>query len=127
MSHLRILAIALLLVAATGHLIGNLVAGFQHLSNLAWTQHARFHLLQSLMFLAGWDLLVIAISLGPFRHGAGWTAWILVAYVLTVPTAYFIAMATIPAGRHRGPLRHLLYLLQALMFLSGLVIGWPSG
>jgi hypothetical protein len=80
---------------------------------------------QTLWFLASWDILVVVVAAGPFRRGAAWAPWLLVAYVLSVPAAYFADLFVVPEGRAEGNMHTALYATMLVLFVAGLLVGWP--
>src|SRR5688500_17157582 len=94
---LRIAAV-LMGLPALGHLGGYLPATMEHVMDATWRAHARFHAFQSVVFIVGWDLVVMWIVLGSLQRSEKWTLWVLLAYLIFVQGGYFISMAVIPEG-----------------------------
>lgn len=122
---MRQAAIGVIIIVTLGHLVGYLIPSLRHVTDLTWPAHARFHMFQSLWFLASWDILVVVVAAGPFRRGAVWAAWLLVVYVLSVPAAYFADLFVVPDGRAQGNMHTALYSTMLVLFVAGLLVGWP--
>jgi uncharacterized membrane protein len=119
-------ATTLLVVVAVGHLLGYLPATLRHTYDSSWPDHARFHAFQSLLLVAGWDVAVVLLALGPVQRHEGWALWVLVVYLVFVQLGYFVSMAAVPSGRPPGLVFHLLYLAAMLMFAVGLAVAWRA-
>lgn len=113
----------LVTTSAAGHLIGNVIGSIEHIRDPDWPAHARFHVLQEMCLLTGWDLIAIAVALGPLRRRERWAFWVGLTYVLFAQGGYYASIAALPEGRHRGAVFHLLYACATVMFLVGLFQG----
>ena len=114
----------LVTTSAAGHLIGNVIPAIEHIRDPDWPPHARFHMMQATCLLTGADLMAIAVALGPLRRRERWAFWIELTYVLFAQGGYFASIATLPKGRPRGAVFHLLYACATIIFLAGLFQGW---
>lgn len=110
----------LVATSAAGHLVGNVIPAFEHLRDPDWPPHARFHLMQAVFLLTGMDLIAIATALGPLRRRERWALWVELTCVLFAQGGYFASIATLPKGRPRGAIFHLLYACATVIFLVGL-------
>lgn len=113
----------LVTTSAAGHLIGNVIPAIEHVRDPEWPQHARFHLMQQICLVTGADLMAIAVALGALRRRERWAVWTELTYVLFAQGGYFASIATVPKGRPRGAVFHLLYACATVIFLAGLLQG----
>jgi hypothetical protein len=115
----------LLVIANFGHIVGYAMAVPEHIADAAWPPHARFHVLQALLWIVGFDLVSIALALRPFARGELWARWALVVSLVLAHGGYFVALAAIPAGSPpEGLNAHLPLLALLIGHLVGLGLGW---
>jgi hypothetical protein len=93
------IARALLVLGSLGHLIIYLVAAPEHVADIGWPAHARFHVLEAIFWVAGLDLAAVALACWPLPRGERWSLWALVGVWMTGHVSYFAAVALLPAGR----------------------------
>lgn len=119
-------SVALLVVATVGHLFGYLFAIPDHIFNTSWPLHARFHVLQACFWIVGFDLVTLAVILGPFRRQESWSRWMLLASLVFVHCGYFFSITLIPAGRPRPTeiWPHISLGILLIMFATGLFTEW---
>ena len=115
----------LVTTSAAGHLIGNVIPAIEHVRDPDWPPHARFHVMQAICLLTGADLIAIAVALGPLRRRDRLAFWVELTYVLFAQGGYFASIATVPKGRPRGAVFHLLYACATAIFLAGLIMSRP--
>ncbi len=118
------LAVGLLAFATVAHAVGYLFAAPEHVVDPEWPLHARFHILQALLWGVGFDAMILVIVLGPFRAGARWARHLLVLAIPFLHGAYFIAIAAIPDGKPPEMWAHVLLGIVAAMYVLGLGLGW---
>lgn len=120
----RTIAVALLAVATTAHAVVYLYAAPEHVVDAAWPLHARFHVLQALLWAVGFDLVLLALVFGPFRRGHRWALWVLGGAWPFVHAGYFIALAGIRGGG--PPERSADVIMGGVMFVyaAGWALGW---
>jgi len=75
----------------------------------------------SILWLAGADLLLTVIALGPLARGQGW-AYLAGAWPF-VQASYFIAIAAIPQGRPPELYSHVVLAVVVAIYLAGLLVG----
>jgi len=113
---------ALLAFATVAHMGGYLYAAPEHVVDPVWPPHARFHVLQALLWIVGFDLVILLLVLGPLARGDRWARWALVLAWPFVHGSYFVALL-----RGGGPPElgaHLALLVVALLYGLGLL--WAS-
>ena len=115
----------LIVIACVGHLVGYTQAVPEHIADEHWPGHARFHVLQALVWLVGLDLLAIVIAVGPFARGLAWSRWALLLALVCSHGAYFIALTAFPdSGPPQGMASHGPLAGAMALHALGLVIGW---
>lgn len=119
-------AVVLIVVASVGHLAAYLVAAPVDVADATWPLHARFHVLQALLWIAGLDAVIVALALGPLRRGERWSWWTLVSAGASAHAGYFASLAAIRGGGPPEMSAHLV--LGALMaaYGAGLALGWRA-
>lgn len=117
----------MVVLASVGHMIGYCFAVPEHIVDGTWPAHARFHVVQALIWLIGFDLISVALALGPFARGERWARWALVIALIMAHGGYFIALLAIPEGHPPEGLRaHLPLAALLVLHAIGLVLGWRA-
>lgn len=111
----------LIALASVAHAVAYLVAAPEHAVDLDWPLHARFHVVQALIWVVGLDLVLALVALGPLRRGAALSLPALGLGGLVAHGAYFIAMAVVPDGRPPELSSHLI--LGGIMAVYALGFG----
>jgi hypothetical protein len=115
----------LIVIASVGHIVGFVTAVPEHIIDPTWPAHARFHALQALLWIVGFDLVSIALTLRPFARGEPWARWGLMVSLLLAHGGYFVSLAAIPEGSPpEGMNAHLPLLALLLVHFIGLALGW---
>lgn len=114
--------VALIVIASLAHAAAYLVAAPEHVVDPAWPSHARFHVLQALLWIVALDLALVAVALGPLRRGASGSVTALAIGGLGAHGAYFSAMAALPEGRPPELSSHLILGGIALVYVIGLIL-----
>ena len=115
---------ALLAFASVAHMGGYLYAAPEHVVDPLWPPHARFHVLQALLWIVGFDLVLLLVILGPLARGDRWARWALLLAWPFVHGGYFVALL-----RGGGPPElgaHLALLVVALLYGVGLAMAWRA-
>jgi hypothetical protein len=118
------LAKALLLAATAIHAVAYLVAAPEHVVDRWWPAHARFHVMQALLWAVGFDAVVALIVLGPFARGERWARAALLVAAVFLHGAYFIAFAA--GGWPTNLSAHVSLGASTLLFVFGLALGWRA-
>jgi hypothetical protein len=95
----------LIALASVAHAMVYLVAAPEHVVDQAWPDHARFHVLQALVWVVGFDLVAAVIALIPLRRGERWALWALGAAFVALHVGYFAAEIALPDGAPHDRLR----------------------
>lgn len=111
-------------LASVAHAAAYLVAAPEHVVDPSWPAHARFHVLQALLWIVLLDLALAALALGPLRRGSRSALPALAIGGLGAHGAYFAAMLAIPEGRPPELSSHLILGGVALVFIVGLGLAW---
>ena len=115
----------LVVAASAGHLIGYCLAVPEHVVATDWPAHARFHVLQSLVWIVALDTVTVMVALGPFAAGRHWARWALFASLLGAHGGYFIALVAIEGGAPpEGMAAHVPLAAAGAVFAIGLALGW---
>jgi hypothetical protein len=115
----------MIILASLGHMLSYGFAVPEHIVDATWSAHARFHVLQALIWLIGLDLISIALALRPFARGERWARWALVVTLLLSHGGYFIALVAIPEGHPAAGMRaHIPVTVLFVTHALGLVLGW---
>lgn len=117
----------LVAAASVGHLLGYCLAVPEHIVAIDWPAHARFHVLQSLIWVVGLDIVSVALALGPFAAGRQWARWALLLSLVCAHGGYFIALLAIADGGPPEGLRaHVPLAIAGAVFALGLALGWRA-
>ena len=115
----------LVVIASIGHLIGYSLAIPDHIGDSGWPIHARFHVLQALLWLIDLDLCAALVAWLPLAAGRRWARWALLGNLFLAHGAYFIALAAMPTGGPpQGMASHLPLGLAAGLYALGLALAW---
>lgn len=114
----------LVVAASVGHLVGYSLAVPEHVAADDWPPHARFHVLQSLIWVIALNIVTVLVALGPFARGRKWARWALLVSLLGAHGGYFIALATIGGGPPEGLRAHVPLAIAGAIFAVGLALGW---
>jgi hypothetical protein len=112
----------LLAVATLAHMGGYLYAAPEHVVDPSWPAHARFHVLQALLWIVGFDLALLVLIFGPLARGDRGVRWVLLLAWLFVHGGYFVALL-----RGGGPPQvaaHVALLVVAVIYGVGLAWVW---
>lgn len=107
-------------LACLAHAGGYLYAAPEHVIDPHWPPHAQFHVLQALLWIVGFDLVLLLATLGPLARGEPWARrglWIAWPFV---HGGYFVALA-----RGGGPPQlgaHLALAVVAVLYAVGLAM-----
>jgi hypothetical protein len=118
------LAAVLISVTAIGHAVGYLVATREHIVDIGWPRHARFHVTQGLFWLLTLDGASVWLAMGPFRRGEGWARWALVAAWVSAHWGYFATLVAMPEGRPATANASTMLAVVLGLFGIGLAMGW---
>jgi hypothetical protein len=113
----------LVTLASALHLLAYLYAAPEHVVDDAWPLHARFHVLQAIFWIIGFDLAAIAIARGPLRRREPWAWWALASAFVPLHGAYFIAMVAIPGGQPPELSSHAILGAIAAVYAAGVALG----
>ena len=113
-------------ISTTIHLLAYLLpqAMPEHLVEMNWPAHARFHMWQATFWLISLDVMILIVALVPFRQKQDWTFWALLAGFAGSQLGYFLASALVPEGRPDTQGADIGLLFVMLIYLAGLVLGW---
>jgi hypothetical protein len=114
------LARLLLCLGSLGHLLIYLIAAPEHVVDAAWPDHARFHILQAMFWIAGLDLVATAIAWRLPDHRDRWALAALCVVWFTAHASYFIAIAALPDGRPPNLSADLSLAAALLLYTTGL-------
>jgi len=119
------LATRLIVFSTLVHLISYLIPSAipEHILDVNWSTHARFHILQAAFWMVGLDLLTLMIALGPFRHGERWSSVALLIAGFCMQTGYYISIVSIPEGAPDVAGANWLLGIVMIIYFTGLVIG----
>jgi hypothetical protein len=109
---------ALVAVGTVGHAGAYLWAAPAHIIDRFWPGHARFHVLQALLWAIGFDAVVLALALGPPSPRV-W--WLLLVSGLFVHGSYFVALAVFPSFGPPELSAHLILGAFMAIYFAGLV------
>ena len=110
--------------ASIAHLVAYCVAVPGHVIDPTWVGHARFHVVQALLWIAGFDGVCAVVALGPFGRDA-WARWVLLVGLVFAHGSYFAALVAVPSGHPpNGMAAHLPLAGFALVYAVGLALGW---
>lgn len=115
---------ALIALASLAHAAAYLVAAPEHVVDPGWPAHARFHVLQALIWIVLLDLVLAALAIGPLRRSARGSLPAIALGGLGAHGAYFAAMIAIPGGRPPELSSHLILGGIALVFALGVALAW---
>lgn len=121
-------AVALVVLSTAIHLLAYLLpqAMPEHLVDVSWPEHARFHIWQATFWLIALDVMILLIALFPFRAKQPWSAWALLTGLLGAQAGYFLASALVPGGRPDTAGADIGLLLVLMIYVVGLVLGWKN-
>ncbi|HJZ88956.1 MAG TPA: hypothetical protein VKN99_27485 [Polyangia bacterium] len=113
----------LIALATVGHAVTYLVAAPPHVMDASWPPHARFHVLQALLWALGFNVLVLVVVARAYGRGERWSWWALATAWLFLHVAYFACLPAVPGGAPTNP--HADFVLGALLvvYALGLVLG----
>ncbi len=119
-------ATTLIVLSTTIHLLAYLLpqAMPEHLLDLGWPAHARFHMWQATFWMIALDVMILLVALIPFRQKQPWAPWVLVAGLLGAQVGYFLASAIVPDGRPDTQGADAGLLAVMAIYVAGLVLGW---
>ena len=80
-------------------MIGFVIALPSHIGDPTWSAHAQFHLVMSVIWLAGLTVMLMALVWGPLQEGKRWSFWASLAGFLAAQGGYFLAIVLVWAGR----------------------------
>lgn len=109
-------------LASLAHAVAYCVAAPEHVVDAAWPAHARFHVLQALIWIVALDLALAWLALGPLRRGHRSTLPAIAIGGLGAHGAYFAAMIAQPDGRPPELSSHLILGGIAAVFVLGLLL-----
>lgn len=109
-------------LASLAHAAAYCVAAPEHVVDAGWPDHARFHVLQALIWIVALDLALAALALGPLRKGRRGVLPVIGLGGLGAHGAYFAAMIAQPAGRPPELSSHLILGGIAAVFALGFVL-----
>ena len=115
------LARALMLLGCVAHAGAYLYAATVHVVDARWPGHARFHVLQALIWAVGFDVVLAILALGPLDGRRRW--WTLLAGGLFVHGSYFAALIAFPAFGPPELSAHLILAAIAVAYFLG--VGAP--
>ena len=115
------LARAQLVFACAAHLAIYLVAAPEHVADTSWPDHARFHVLEAIFWVAAVDVIAAAIAWWPLARGERWAWWALALTWVLVHASYFVAIIALPAGRPPNASADITLGITAAIFAAGLV------
>ncbi len=116
-----------LVVLSTGiHLLAYLLpqAMPEHLLDLNWPDHARFHMWQATFWLLSLDVMILLVALLPFRMKQAWSVWVLLTGLVGSQLGYYFSILIVPDGRPDVAGADLGLLIVMLIYLAGLALGW---
>lgn len=114
------LAYKLIITASVLHLAGYVFAAPPHAMDEAWPNHARFHIIQSIMWVAGLDLTAIILAYSYDLSEQKWIRRALWVIFVTSFLGYYIAILIFPAGRPPELAAHLLLAVPTVLYLVGM-------
>jgi peptidoglycan/LPS O-acetylase OafA/YrhL len=119
-------ATTLVVLSTTIHLLAYLLpqAMPEHLVDMNWPEHARFHMWQATFWLIALDLMILLVALFPFRMKQPWSPWALVVGLLGAQVGYYIASVLVPDGRPDTQGADAGLLVVMAIYVAGLVLGW---
>src|SRR5262249_14958331 len=86
----------LIALATVGHAVTYLVAAPPHVMDASWPPHARFHVLQALLWALGFNVLVLVVVARAYGRGERWSWWALATAWLFLHVAYFACLPAVP-------------------------------
>jgi uncharacterized membrane-anchored protein YitT (DUF2179 family) len=89
-----------------------------------WSPHEQFHLILGTFWLAGLNLVLVALAWGPLQRRERWAFWLLLLGLLTAHGGHFIASLMVPDGRHPEWWYDLALGLDGLIYAVGLGLAW---
>lgn len=117
---------ALLLLATLGHIGAYLYAAPEHVVDPGWPPHARFHVLQAIFWVVGFNLVLVPLIMGPLARGETWVRGVLLLAWPFVHGAYFVAL--LRGGGPPEASAHAGLLALLLLYGAGLALVWrPAG
>lgn len=121
-------AVALIVLSTGIHLLAYLLpqAMPEHLGDMGWPEHARFHMWQATLWLVALDVMILLVALFPFRMKQPWSLWALLAGLFGAQAGYFVASALVPDGRPDTAGADIGLLMVLTIYIVGLVLGWKS-
>jgi hypothetical protein len=113
----------LIVAACVLHIIAYLQAVPVHITDMDWPAHARFHVLQALIWLVGLDVSLLLIARGPYARGERWAFGALVVGLFSSHVGYFLSMFAIPGGAPPGMFAHVALGIILALYVLGLLLG----
>jgi hypothetical protein len=117
---------ALITLSTAIHLLAYLLpqAMPEHLADMSWPAHARFHMWQATFWLVALDVVILLVALIPFRMKQTWALWVLMVGLLGAQVGYFLASMVVPEGRPDTQGADIGLLVVMLIYVAGLALGW---
>ena len=109
------------------HLGGYLFAAPEHAVDHSWPEHAQFHIVQAIFWIAGLDITAALIGFFVLPSSERWVKWVLSFIFLTGHLSYFISMVIIPEGRPPEMTAHINLGVVLLVYFLGLVQVFRGG
>ena len=97
-----------------------------HLDDPTWSDHAQFHHVLAWIWSVGLNIAILALAWGPLQKRDRGAFWILVVLFLFAQGGHFIVTLVVPAGRPSEWWYDYALGTMALIFATGLGIGWSA-
>ena len=113
-------------LACVAQIVGYAYALPGHLDDPTWSDHAQFHHVLGWIWVVGLSIAIVALAWGPLQKRDRSIFWVLVLLFLFAQGGHFIASVVVPSGRPSEWWYDYALGAMALIFASGLGIGWRA-
>jgi len=112
--------------ASLVQVFGFLIALPGHLDEPSWSAHAQFHHVLGWLWLAGFNILILALTWGPLQRYDRWSFRLLVIAFLFAQVGFFATVLLVPEGRPDETWFYAALGLVAAINAGGLVAAWRA-